>query len=186
MKRRISKAPLALLLFALGCGGSSEQESPASAAGATPSAATSSPAADPEPSPTAPSAEERPAEARARLEKLRESLDEAVSGAFTKMIAAVQSGIEVERGDTPCERAFTGWSGMIAHLMAAMPESETPLSLPDRAEFAAVCGALGPEMQRCLQLGYSMQNQEECQRVHAALSAADVERLESVTMRQTP
>jgi hypothetical protein len=120
---------------------------------------------------------------RDRTAKLRATIEEAVGGAMQQMAAAVQVGIAAEQGDTPCERAFTGMSAMIVYLAANAPNEMAKLKPPTRAEFLPVCHGLDADMQRCMQLSYGMEHQEECQRVHASQPPEVMERLQSVTVR---
>ena len=43
--------------------------------------------------------------------------------------------------------------------------NDPPPSLPARGEFVSACNELPEDVQRCMLVGYAIQNQEECRRV---------------------
>ena len=115
---------------------------------------TDRPVAD-EPRPARP--EDAPAPEPAPLheigeEELEEALDRAIS-------AALAAG-----GDSPCERSYNAMVAMRDSLVADLGEAAAH-DLPSRSRFMEACEQLPEDAQRCMDVAYAMENQEECQRV---------------------
>lgn len=69
-------------------------------------------------------------------------------------------------GGTTCERAYAGAVAMASALHEQMGSAnDAPPPLPARGEFVSACNELPEEVQRCMLVGYAIQNQEECRRV---------------------
>jgi hypothetical protein len=96
-----------------------------------------------------------------------------------KMIAeAMVAGIDAERGDTHCERALTGMTGMIKHIAERTPEGRTPPSPPNGLLFMQLCEGLEVEAQRCLVLSYRKDHERECEQLRERMPPDVVERID--------
>jgi hypothetical protein len=96
-----------------------------------------------------------------------------------KMIAeAMQAGIDAERGDTHCERALTGITGMFKHIAERTPEGRTPPSLPNGLSFMQLCEGLEVEAQRCLVLSHRKDHEQECEQLREQMPPEVVERID--------
>jgi len=99
--------------------------------------------------------------------KLRESLNQ-LEESLDILAEAVKSGIAAEEGDSPCERALTGLSGMLRYMKAHSRSGEFE-NFPPSIVFINFCEGLEIEAQRCMVLSYSNEHKEECARVFEEL-----------------
>src|SRR5690606_28802099 len=98
--------------------------------------------------------------------------------------SAIEAGIAAERGDSPCERALTGLYGMFDYIEAHSQKGEDIPRGPSSIVFVQVCDGLEIEAQRCMQLSYSKEHQEECARIYEELPEETKERIQKVTSGQ--
>lgn len=158
--------PLALVMaLILGCevGESSGEPDPAETSEPAPppvAEPTPSPSVPPSqvPSPPAPQAGGSPGQLSppANMQKLGEMLGQAAQAA---------DEASAEGGDN-CDRAYAGAVAMARALHQQMGSATNgEASLPPRDEFVTACRDLPEEVQQCMIVSYSIQNQEECQRV---------------------
>lgn len=68
-------------------------------------------------------------------------------------------------GGSHCERAYAGAVAMARALHEQMGSGNPEASLPARGDFVSACSDLPEEVQRCMVVSYSIQNQAECRRV---------------------
>jgi hypothetical protein len=106
-----------------------------------------------------------------------------LEGALKKFGDAMEAGIAAERGDSECERALTGITGMAAHIAANAAEGARVPPPPNGIAFIQFCESLEVEVQRCLVLSYHKDNAEQCARVIEELPPEEQQRLHRVTGR---
>jgi len=165
MKRSAVLIPL-LLPLALACEARDPEEpaaeptaEPAQAA-AEPAEPAPSPAVPPSqvPSPPGPSLGNSPGGQVAPPESMKK-LGEALGRAAR---AADEASAE---GGSTCDRAYAGALAMANALHEQMGSANQEPDLPSRDEFVSACSELPEEVQRCMMVGYAIQNQAECRRV---------------------
>jgi hypothetical protein len=113
---------------------------------------------------------------RVTMDAFRSQFEEAMK----RLGEAAQAGMAAEQGDSHCERALTGMNAMIAYLAAHADEGAPRPRAPDTSSFMQLCESLEVEVQRCMVLSYSNENQDECRRVMEELSPEDMERIQAV------
>ena len=160
------------LVVAVGC----ESEEPAQRAPAAPLAepAKNLPAAPPPsevPSPPEPvlAQDQAPMVPPAGMKQLGQALAEAAE-------AANEAGSE---GANDCERAYNGAVAMARALHERMGGTgEAPT--PDRARFLEGCARLPANVQRCMNIAYSVQHQDECRRLREEVDPALMREVQSL------
>lgn len=71
---------------------------------------------------------------------------------------------------TACEQAYASVMQLRASLVARLGNSASPP--PDRGRYLQACSTLPEAAQRCMNVAYSMEHQEECAEHRAAISTA--------------
>jgi hypothetical protein len=93
-----------------------------------------------------------------------------------RALAAALAAANEAHGATPCERAFDGYDQM----RAAVEHTHPAPKLAPREVFLSTCAQLPPEVQRCLELRYSVAHTKECQEAQAHLDPALQTKLQSL------
>jgi hypothetical protein len=93
--------------------------------------------------------------------------------------AAQAAGEAGNQGANDCERAYNGAVAMGRALHERMGGTgEAPA--PDRARFLAGCARLPANVQRCMNVAYSVQHQDECRRLREEVDPALMREVQSL------
>jgi len=97
-------------------------------------------------------------------------------GRLQDLLAAMSEASEeaaAAEGETHCERAYASSRSFAASLRERMGGEPIPPDTPERsAEFIRACDDMPQEVQRCMVMGYSVANQQECAGVRREMSDA--------------
>ena len=122
-------------------------------------------------------ADAAPPQGRASLKKSVEQFSESMK----KLGKVIEAGTAAEKGDSPCERALTGFHGMYDYLEANAEPGEKLPRPPSSIVFVQVCESLPIEAQRCLVPSYAIEHGEECRRVNDELPEDAKARIRQIT-----
>lgn len=196
------------LTFAVVMQGCAADANPEATASAAPAAASPAPAPAPTMRPEAPAPSMAPAPAPAATMAQAPATAVAGTAAPARIEAPAgqnapevtgterlqEAGLAIEsalaaaaeiQGTDECDTAYRALGRMVAEMQRRMPEAVTPGGLPPRDAFVELCRELPPELQRCLQIGYAMQHQQECAAQRDNMDPALAARLEAMMQSGT-
>jgi hypothetical protein len=102
------------------------------------------------------------------------------AGDPARALAAALAAANEARGATPCERAFDGYQQM----RTAVERTTHPApKLAPRETFLATCAQLPAEVQRCLELRWSVEHPKECLEAQGRLDPALQTKLQSLIVK---
>ena len=95
-----------------------------------------------------------------------------------KAIEAALMKAKAVTGPDHCTTAYKGVSTLMEEIKKSVPEASRPV--PPEAAFKKMCKGLPKNVQQCMVIGYSMDHQEECQKVQSEMRDIHRKRIEAL------